>query len=615
MCGIAGWVDWQRDLSTEKETALTMGETLICRGPDTGGVWTSPHAMFAHRRLIVVDPVGGAQPMTKQYGDDRYTLVYNGELYNTEDIRKELLAHGHHFESYSDTEVVLVSYIEWGPACVERFNGIFAFGIWDDKTRTLFMGRDRLGVKPLFYAQLNSGMIFGSELKSLLAHPEVSHAITAEGLAEVFSIGPARTPGHGVFKDISELRAGHVLLATPHGTRIQQYWKLQAVEHEDDLEKTAETVRELMVDAVTRQLVSDVPLATFLSGGLDSSVVSSIAARVFKAEGRPALNTYSLEFADMDKFFTANDFQKSLDAPWARAVSKYLGTVHHSIVFDTPDLEEFLWNPLQARDLPGMADIDTSMFLLCKRIKEDVTVGLSGESADEVFGGYPWFHRKESLQADTFPWSLRLAERMKIMSPELLQLTEPEAYVKGRYQETLSEVPRLQGEDVVEARIREISYLSITRFLPTLLDRKDRMSMGTGLEVRVPFCDHRLVQYVFNIPWAIKTADNETKGILRRAMRGYLPEDALYRKKSPYPSTPNPAYLELVRGLALEMLDDVNAPIRPFLNEQAVRDLALLSQKKMEHRPWFGQIMATPQMFHYLIETNAWMKKFNVQLV
>lgn len=615
MCGIAGWVDWKRDLSHERETAIAMGESLVCRGPDTGAVWMSKSAALAHRRLIVVDPAGGAQPMTRQYGERSYTMVYNGELYNTEDIRKDLLARGHSFASYSDTEVLLASYAQWGPACVERLNGIFAFAIWEEVSGTLFMGRDRLGVKPLFYSRVGDGIAFGSELKALLNHPEVSHAVTAEGLAEIFAIGPARTPGHGIFRDIHELRAGHILLADADGMRIRQYWKLESCEHPDDLEATAGTVRELMIDTVTRQLVSDVPVATFLSGGLDSSVVSAIAARVFEETGKPPLHTYSIEFANMEKHFQANDFQKSLDAPWARRVSEFLGTVHHAIVFDTPDLRDGLMQPLFTRDLPGMADIDTSLFLFCRRVKQDVTVALSGESADEVFGGYPWFHRKESLEAETFPWSLRLAERMRIMSPELLALTQPEAYVKRRYQEALAEVPVLPGEAPTEARIREISFLSITRFLPTLLDRKDRMSMGSGLEVRVPFCDHRLVQYVFNIPWSIKTADNATKGILRRAMRGYLPEDALYRKKSPYPSTPSPDYLATVRGLAMAMLDDPSSPILPLVNAEALRELAVQSQQKLEHRPWFGQIMATPQMFHYLVEVNAWMREYNVYVV
>ncbi|MFB5190524.1 asparagine synthase (glutamine-hydrolyzing) [Alicyclobacillus fastidiosus] len=612
MCGIAGWVDWSRDLSGELQTVKRMGETLYSRGPDTAGLWSHPHAVFAHRRLIVVDPDGGLQPMTRSFGDKAYTLVYNGELYNTEDIRKDLLAMGFKFQSYSDTEVVLVSYVAWGEACVEKFNGIFAFAIWDEFNQRLFMARDRLGVKPLFYSRIGNGVVFGSELKAILAHPSIDPVVKAEGLAEIFAIGPARTPGLGIYEGVEELRAGHVLIGTPDKISTHQYWKLRSYEHSDSLEKTIKTVRELMVDIVERQLISDVPIATFLSGGLDSSVVSAIAARYFQQQGRDALHTFAIEFKDMEKHFQANAFQKSLDGPWAQRISEHIGSIHHRVIFDTPDLAEHLLHPLATRDLPGMADIDTSLFLFCQEVKKDVTVALSGEAADEVFGGYPWFHREESLKADTFPWSLRLHERVNIMSDELKQLVQPQDYVQRRYAQALEEVPRLAGESARDARIREIGYLSITRFMPTLLDRKDRMSMGSGLEVRVPFCDHRLVEYVFNIPWEMKTVGNETKGILRKAMEGYLPEDALYRKKSPYPSTPNPDYLALVRDKALAMLDDKTSPIHPFVDENALRALAALSHNATEHRPWFGQIMGTAQMFHYLYETNEWLRQYHV---
>lgn len=615
MCGISGWIDWERDLTREMTAVQAMGDTLACRGPDTEGTYLTTHAAFAHRRLIVVDPSGGVQPMTRKLGESSYTLVYNGELYNTEDVRKELLAEGYTFQSYSDTEVVLVSYMAWGPECVERFNGIFAIAIWDEAKQRLFMARDRLGVKPLFYLRKGSSLWFGSEMKAILAHPEVEPVVDAEGLAEVFAIGPARTPGHGIFKGMKELRAGHTLVATRDGCAGRAYWKLESVPHTDDLDTTVETVRDLLFDTVTRQLVSDVPVCTFLSGGLDSSAVSAIAARYYQEQGRAPLHTYSIEFEDMEKYFQANAFQKSLDAPWARKVSDYLGTVHHSVVFSMSEMVETLLEPLYFRDVPGMADIDTSLYLFCREVKKSHTVALSGEAADEVFGGYPWFHRTDALEANTFPWSLRLSERTRIMSEDLKASIRPEEYVADRYREALAEVPQLPGENPHEARVREIGYLSITRFLPTLLDRKDRMSMGASLEARVPFCDHRLVQYVFNVPWHIKACDNEIKGLLRRAMKGYLPNDALYRKKSPYPGTPNPEYLQATRSGVLHILDNPNAPLHPLVNAAAVRDLAEESHHPMEHRPWFGQILSTAQLFHYLLEVNAWLSDYQVRLV
>jgi asparagine synthase (glutamine-hydrolysing) len=615
MCGIAGWIDWERDLTQEHATVKAMGETLVCRGPDAEGFWLTKSAAFAHRRLVVVDPEGGAQPMTKAFGEHSYTIVYNGELYNTEDIRKELLLRGHTFRSYSDTEVLLTSYVEWGPACVEKLNGIFAFGIWDEQKKTLFLGRDRLGVKPLFYARKGNVLAFGSELKALLKHPDVSRDVDETGLAEIFCMGPARTPGLGVFKDIQELRAGHFMVATKDANLVHPYWKLESRPHEDDLDSTVHKVRELLVDTVSRQLISDVPVCTFLSGGLDSSAVSAIAAEKFREQNKGTLHTYAIDFKDMEAYFEANNFQTSLDAPWAKRVAEFIGSNHHNVVFDMPELIEHLLTPLPARDLPGMADIDVSLYLFCREIKNHATVALSGESADEVFGGYPWFHRDESLQADTFPWSLRLQDRIRILAPELRNKLQPETYVEQRYREALAEVPRLEGESARDARIREIGYLSITRFLPTLLDRKDRMSMASGLEVRVPFCDHRLVEYVFNIPWSMKACDNQVKGILRRAMKGYLPDDALARRKSPYPSTPNPMYLEATRSRLLEILDDGTSPLLQLVDQGEIRALAEASRQKMEHRPWFGQIMGIPQLFHYLLEVDAWLRNYQVRLV
>lgn len=614
MCGIAGWIDWNENLADARNILQTMGQTLICRGPDAGGDFLSAHAGFAHRRLIVVDPAGGAQPMSRTFGEQVLTLVYNGELYNTESLRSDLLARGHTFTSYSDTEVLLVSFMEWGPGCVDHLNGIFAFAIWDEARQSLFMARDRLGVKPLFYSRKGGALVFGSELKAVLAHPQVSRKVDEQGLAEIFALGPARSPGHGIFRDISELRAGHALLAARAGMRVYPYWQLQSRTHSDSLDTTVETVRNLLQDTVTRQLVSDVPVCTFLSGGLDSSAVSAIAARYYKERG-DQLETFSIDFEGMEKHFTANSYQTSLDGPWAHRVAEFLGTHHHPLVFGVDEIVEHLLTPFQYRDVPGMADIDTSLYLFCREIRKSATVALSGESADEVFGGYPWFTREESLSANTFPWSLRLQDRISILSPEVRARIRPEKYVANRYQEALSEVPRLPGEDGRAARIREISYLSITRFLPTLLDRKDRMSMASGLEVRVPFCDHRLVDYVFNIPWEMKACDNQAKGLLRRAMQGWLPTDVLARKKSPYPSNPDPRYLMATRTRAMTMLNDASSPLRPLLHLPAVARLAQASQNSTEHRPWFGQIMGTAQLFHYLLDVELWLRTWRVELI
>ncbi|MDX1772109.1 MAG: asparagine synthetase B, partial [Planococcaceae bacterium] len=240
MCGITGWVHFQRDLSQQGQMIEKMTKSLAKRGPDDENMWLDQHVALGHRRLTVVDPIGGKQPMTKDYQNRRYILSYNGELYNTEDLRSELLKNGHTFSGHSDTEVLLTSYIQWKEKCVDYFNGIFAFAIWDSYEQKLFVARDRLGVKPLFYAERNSGFIFGSELKAVLAHQDVSPTISTTGLAELLSVGPSRKPGSGVFDQVNELRPAHALTVSRQGLRVWRYWNVKSEKHTDSLEETAE---------------------------------------------------------------------------------------------------------------------------------------------------------------------------------------------------------------------------------------------------------------------------------------------------------------------------------------------------------------------------------------
>lgn len=615
MCGITGWIDWKKDLTHYPTLLEGMTEVLAPRGPDASGTWISSHCALGHRRLSVMDPANGAQPMYRKVGNGTFTIVYNGEIYNAPELRQELRCRGHQFRTKCDTEVVLIAYIEWGPASVEKLNGIFAYAVWSGHDQRLFMARDRVGVKPLFYTESDGMLLFGSEPKAILAHPSFQPVIGSEGLAEIFAVGPARTPGHGIYENMQELKPGHTLLYDRNGTRISQYWKLESRPHTDDIAKTADIVNGLLEDTVYRQMASDVPIGTLLSGGLDSSALTALAANYLKEQGDSnPLYTYSVDYVDNDKHFKANDFQPNSDAPWIERMTKHLGTVHHNIHFDTPELVESLESVVDARDTPGMADVDGSLYLFCREIKKDITVAISGEAADEVFGGYPWFHRKESLEANTFPWSLKLKERVNLLSGDFVSQVKPEEYVARRYQEAISEVPYLEGEDAQQRTMREMSYLNITRFMPTLLDRKDRMSMRVGLEVRVPFCDHRLIDYVFNIPWEIKASGDREKGILRKALAGVLPEDVVKRKKSPYPKTHNPNYLEAVRTRVLEILDDPSSPLLPFIDVQKIRTLAASADTTF-NLPWFGQLMTGPQLFAYLYQVDYWLRKYKIRIV
>ncbi|MDN4073747.1 asparagine synthase (glutamine-hydrolyzing) [Fictibacillus terranigra] len=614
VCGITGWVDWEHDVSQENKTLIKMAATLSKRGPDALNVWSRTHAGFGHARLAVVDLEGGAQPMTRGAGNAACTLCYNGELYNTEDLRKELLKKGYRFEGHSDTEVLLVSYLEWGESCIDHFNGIFAFAIWDSKKEKVFLARDRLGVKPLFYSIAGGRLLFGSELKAILAHPEIKAELEREGLQEVLGLGPSRTPGHGVFKGISELRPGHALTFDRNGKTLWRYWNVKSECHSHTLDETVANVRGLVVDAVQRQLVADVPVCTFLSGGLDSSVISAIAAEHFKTEKRGPLHTFSIDYVDNDKYFQASDFQPNADGPYIQKMVEATGSVHHSCVIDTELLVNHLREAVTVRDLPGMADVDSSLIWFCRLIKEQSTVALSGECADEIFGGYPWFHKPEVMNRPLFPWMSSTEEREDLLHDHWKNKLNLSSYVKQRYHESLAEMPRLDGESGMEAKRREIFYLNMIWFMTTLLDRKDRMSMGASLEVRVPFADHRIVEYAWNIPWEMKMLEGREKGLLRKALTGILPHEVLYRKKSPYPKTHNPNYTQSVKEWLQSIVDKKSSPILELMKKNKVQEIIDTNGEAFKV-PWFGQLMTGPQLMAHLSQIDTWLKDYKINIV
>ncbi|KAF0823785.1 asparagine synthase (glutamine-hydrolyzing) [Cytobacillus firmus] len=613
MCGITGWIDFQRDLRKETAAIGKMADTLAKRGPDETNIWTDVHAGLGHKRLIVVDPAGGKQPMTREKRQNRYTICYNGELYNTEDLRKELLIKGYSFEGHSDTEVLLTSFIEWGENCLQYLNGIYAFAVWDEKKEQVFIGRDRLGVKPLFYKETKQGILFGSELKAILAHPDVKAEVGREGLAEVFGLGPSRSPGSGVFRGIDELRPAHALIFSRNGLKVWRYWNVKSAPHEDNVEETAERVRELFTDAVTRQLVSDVPLCTFLSGGVDSSAITAIAAKAYEKDGKGRLTTYSIDYEGNDEFFKANEFQPNSDGAFIQKMSQTFNTKHNSSIITQKQLAEDLIESVHVRDLPGMADVDSSLLWFCREIKKDFVVSLSGECADEIFGGYPWFHREEDLKRRGFPWMRSLEARQDLLKENWRKKLNLQDYAMEKYLQAISETPALDGESREDASRRELFYINMIYFMTTLLDRKDRMSMGASLEVRVPFADHRLVEYVWNIPWEIKMHGNREKGILRKALEGILPNEVLYRKKSPYPKTHNPEYTSAVQRMLNGYLEDRSSALYEFFDSGQLRDI-IESGGDSFREPWFGQLMTGPQLLAHLAQIHVWFKEYNINI-
>ncbi|WP_432156632.1 MULTISPECIES: asparagine synthase (glutamine-hydrolyzing) [unclassified Streptomyces] len=574
MCGIAGWIDYERDLTRETATAWAMTRTMACRGPDAEGLWTDRHAALGHRRLSVIDLAGGRQPMTAQDDEGRTlaVLTFCGEIYNYRELRAELTTLGHRFRTASDTEVVLRGYLQWGEELAPRLNGMFALAVWDPRTEELLLLRDRMGVKPLFYLPTEHGVLFGSEPKALLANPLTPRRVAVEGLCEVLDM--VKTPEATVFSGMYEVRPGHLVRIGRQGLRKRAYWTLEAREHTDDLPTTISTVRGLLEDIVDRQMVSDVPLCLLLSGGLDSSTVTALAARSAAARGSGPVRSFSVDFTHADEGFEPDAVRGMRDAPFVRDLADHVGTVHTEVVLGSEELAraELRAAVLRAVDQPPAfwGDMWPSLHLLFGAVKRHSTVALSGEAADELFGGYRWFRNPGAVHADTFPWltsgSARYFGGLALLNRGFLDKLDIPGYREARYREALAEVPVLPGDSPDDRLMRKVGYLNLTRFVQTLLDRKDRMSMAVGLEVRVPFCDHRLVEYVFNTPWAMKSFDGREKSLLRAAAADLLPRSVLQRVKSPYPATQDPAYEQALRAELRDVLADSDAPVLPLLD-------------------------------------------------
>lgn len=615
MCGIAGWVDWEHDLSGYRDVVAAMTTTMSCRGPDDGGTWITPRAALGHRRLAVIDIEGGVQPMAAPDPRSPVAVVtFSGEIYNFRELRAELTARGHAFRTRSDTEVLLHAYLEWGARCLPRLNGMFAFAIWDTRNEELLLARDRLGIKPLYYTELPSGLLFGSEPKAILAHPLFVPELDDEGIAELFTVF-ARTPGHGVFRGLRELRPGRLLRVSRSATTESRYWQLQSRQHRDDLDTTVTTVRELLEDSVQRQLVSDVPLCTLLSGGVDSSALTALAAGTRQRQGQGKVTSFSVDFRGAEADFRPTPMRPSLDGPFVRRMVEHLGVRHFPVELDTADLVAAADLPLAARDLPASGDFDVSLYLLFREVARHATVALSGETADEVFGGYPWYRDDEVLAGGTFPWFPRSRRPAELLHEDIRARIRPEEYEADRYAEALAEVPRLDGESGRARRLREICYLDFTRQLALMLDRKDRMSMIVGLEVRVPYCDHRLVEYMWNVPWELKTAGGVEKGLLRRAVADLLPPEVAWRPKSAYPASSDTAYGDAMLDRMRELLADPSAPLFDLVDRSRLQGAIERGETAPASSSPSGAVSTHGRIgLAYLLDIDAWLRTRHVRL-
>ncbi|ONI38517.1 asparagine synthase (glutamine-hydrolyzing) [Candidatus Epulonipiscium fishelsonii] len=609
MCSICGIVDFKNKLAVNANIAKEMGATLIHRGPDQQGIFVNNEVALQHNRLAIMDIERGLQPMTRTVGGKSYTIVYNGEIYNTPELRKELESKGINFETHCDTEVVLYTYIVYKDNCASKLNGIFGFVIYDEFESKVYIARDRFGIKPLFFSKVNTTFLFGSEIKSLLKHPQVSPKIDKEGMWQLLYLAPNKIAGTSVFKDIYEVKPAYHGYFKENSLTLEPYWKLEAKEFVGNREEAIETTKYLLTDAIKRQLVSDAPLATFLSGGIDSSIISSVASRHYK-ENNQVLNTYSFEYEGNKDNFHNTLFQPQKDDEFAVYLAKYLGTNHTILTATTNHIVNYLTDATYFKDVPGMADIDSSLLYYCREVKKAHTVSLSGECADEIFGGYPWFYREEMLSKGFFPWIHAPHKRPSLFNEDMIKPKAGFDFMQEIYLKSLKECPVLDTDTKSMRQSRIGTWLSTNYFMTSLLDRKDRMSMASGLEVRVPFADHRILEYVYNVPWEIKFEGNVEKALLRNAMADYLPDLILHRKKSPYPKTHNPQYEKCVIEILQTALQNKASLLSQLINPTEIDELI-----QCDNVTWFGQLMSKPQLIAWLIQLDYWFEKYNIELV
>lgn len=612
MSGFVGFINFNKDISKDKSILEKMNSVIFPKSTNECKYYIDKHIAFAHKDINLAK-ISESQPLVQKYSFGTYVIMLNGNIYNKKDLQETLLSNNFIFDSSSDVEILLKSYIHYGKDVVYHLNGVYSFIIWDSQKNEVFLARDHFGVKSLFYTILDDCFIFSSEIKGLLAYPRVERVLDKQGISELFGIGPAHTPGLTVFKNIYELKPANFAIYNTSGLHTKQYWKLISKEHTDSLGKTCEKIQFLLEDSINNQLSSNGSVCTFLSGGLDSSIISKIASDYNNSNHLPILDTFSVDYVDNDKNFVKSDFQPNSDNFYIDIMKKYLNTNHNKIIIDTPELANALKDAMIARDVPGMADIDSSLLLFCKNVKKDASIALTGECADEIFGGYPWFFRDDALKSQTFPWSISLNERQHLLNPSFSHKINLREYVDYRYNQSLDNVDILSSDSFETAEKRKISYLTLNWFMQTLLERSDKMAMYNNFEIRVPFCDYRIAEYVWNIPWEWKALKGREKGLLRYACKDLLPSEIIDRKKSPYPKTQNPNYLAKVKKMLSSIMADTNSPINDLLNRKYILEI-LETDGKTFKRPWFGQLMVGPQLIAYLCQVNMWLEMYQPKI-
>ena len=526
----------------------------------------------------------------------------DGIIYNTNSIKKP---------NESIEEAVSHGIFTCGTAFLDGLNGMFSGVIRDEINSSIYLFRDHLGIKPMFYSIVNNVLYFASEIKKLLKNPMIKPVITEDGLREIFGIGPAKQPLSGIFSNIYSIPPGGYGIFTRDGLKTGLYRTLGSHEHTDSEAQTKQHIAYLLEDAVKMQLDCVSACGAFLSGGIDSSIVTALAAKIQKKNGIQT-KTFSFDFEDSSTYFSSNSFQPELDGPYVKKMVDYCGTNHTYLECGTEIMADLLNEAVLAHDLPCMADISSSFLYFCQEVKNSVQAAFTGECADEIFGGYPWFYRNELMNTGLLPWSSDINIRKSLLRDDLSARLDLDTYTHDVYKQSIAEVPLLHGETGENKRIREITYLTQKYFMATLTARMERISSHAGLVLLAPFADKRLVEYLWNIPWEIKYRGGEVKALLKDSFKGIVPDEILYRKKSPYPKSYNPGYEAILKQRAQKIIDNNDSPILSIIDREKIKNFM---NTALEYgKPWFGQLMAGPQMLAYILQIDFWMRHYEIKL-
>lgn len=606
-----------------------MSNALLHRGPDEQSFYFYPHGAFNHNFLLA-GYIPSAfpreiQPITRTYRENAYTLFFDGFISNIDQIAQNLTAHGDSVIGMSVEEILLFSFFKNGTDFVKELRGAFAMVVYDESLKTLYLFRDALGLRPLFYSHKGHTLVFSSEIKAIFQYPGICPTLNEEGLTELLGLGPARKPGSAVFAGISEVKPGHFITFSRDIFLEEMYHRFEIREHTDSYEDTMDHITELLNQSIHSLKTSVLPSSCLLSGGLDSSVVTAKLMQTrssdFILEGTynsqvkdtpQSLATYSLEFDNSRQHFKSNAFQPALDAPFVQQMVTHLGTKHTVYTCNSATQLNYLKKSVEAHDLPTMADVDASYLYFCEKVGKQHKIIFTGECADEIFCGYPWYHNsKEDPQ--TFPWSKDLLPRQVLLKGDIISSLPIEEYVRSCYLDACAEIG-INGEQTPGNLLHQKTfYLTVRYFMQTLVNRGDRAAAFNRMDARVPFAHQELTEYLFNVPFEMKVRNGERKHLLREYAKDLLPDDIRLRKKSPYPKTYDPEYESLINRELLSALNKKDCPLLEFIDKNKVTNFCL--QVKDLGRPWYGQLMAGPQLAAYYLQILYWLEMYHVEIV